>query len=247
MDRENALRVSSTGMGSREMVWAPDGKHLVYSSYLKEGGALLWARSDGAGEPQELYRGKAPLAYSLSQDGRALAFRDQEGILTLPLDLTDGDHPKPDKAEVFLKGDMLFAPAISPDGRWMAYIYQESGTSELYVQSFNGPTGRWPVSSGGAKYPVWSRNGRQLFYSTQDNYVMVVDCAPGRDSFASSKPRRWRDAPIHNASGYINFDLAPDGKRIVASPFVEREDVKGNLHLTFLVNFFDEVRRRMPR
>jgi eukaryotic-like serine/threonine-protein kinase len=135
--------------------------------------------------------------------------------------------------------------ASSPDAGMGHLLFLRGGT--LLAQPFGGATGKWPVSKGGARFPAWSRDGRQLFYATLDNFVMVVDCAPGRESFSASKPRRWSETPIGNTTGFQNFDVAPEGKRIVAAPSTERDEMKGSLHLTFLVNFFDEMLRRVPR
>ena len=75
---------------------------------------------------------------------------------------------------------------------------------------------------------------------------MVVDYSVNGETFSVGKPRRWSDTPINLAGGTPNFDVAPDGKRIIAIPMGEQETGKGNLHATFLINFFDEVKRRMP-
>src|SRR5258706_2718859 len=88
-------------------------------------------------------------------------------IWTLPLDLTDPDHPKPGKPELFLGTPAVeVSPVFSPDGRWLAYMSLESGGPEVYVRPFPGPGGKWQVSTGGGVMPVWSRNGRELFYRT---------------------------------------------------------------------------------
>jgi Tol biopolymer transport system component len=175
-----------------------------------------------------------------------LGFSDDQGLWFVSLDLSDPDRPKPGTPEKFLGVRGAQWPAFSPDGHWIAYMSPESGNAEVYVRPYGTGSGKWPISLGGGRYPVWSRGGRQLFYGTLDNYPMVVDYTASGDTFSASKPRRWSDTPIGNATGSYNFDVSPDGKRLVAVPISEYDELKGNLHLTFLLNFFDEVKRRMP-
>ncbi len=79
-----------------------------------------------------------------------------------------------------------------------------------------------------------------------DNYVMTAGYSVTGDTFVPSKPRRWSETPISNATGAANFDVAPDGKRIIGFPPPDQDRTKGNLHLTFVFNFLDEVKRRIP-
>ena len=81
---------------------------------------------------------------------------------------------------------------------------------------------------------------------TSQGRVMAVDCEARGDTFVPRKPRMWSETPIYmNNNNWSNFDVAPDGKRVVAFPAPEEES-KGSVHLTFLMNFFDEVKRRLP-
>ena len=93
---------------------------------------------------------------------------------------------------------------------------------------------------------MWSKNGRELFYKTDDNRIMVVDYTVNGDSFAPGKPRLWSEKQIFYA-GTPNLDLAPDGKRfaVLALPEAAPSE-KGSVHVTMLLNFFDELRRRVP-
>ncbi len=94
---------------------------------------------------------------------------------------------------------------------------------------------------------MWSRDGRELFYANLDNRIMVAEVTAKGDSFSNSKRRLWSDRQILDAGGRRYFDLAPDGKRfaVLARPETN-EEKPGNVHITFLLNFFDDLRRRMP-
>ena len=136
---------------------------------------------------------------------------------------------------------------FSPDGRWIAYRSNESGTNEIYVRPFpGGRGGKWQISTGGGLYGIWSNNGRELFYETADNRIMVVDYTVNGDSFVSGKPRLWSEKQIFYP-GNSNLTLAPDGKRFAVFPMPEAAGPeKGSVHVTFLLNFLDELRRREP-
>ena len=242
-------------------VWTPDGKYIVFRSQASGRFSLWWIRADGAGEAQPLLEGKnSVVPYSFSPDGQRLAFSQRSvdtptpfDLWTLPLDVSDPEHPKPGKPELFLHTPFDgFEPAISPVGRWIAYTSKESGRYEVYVRPFRGGapsgSGKWQISTDGGSHPIWSRNGRELFYQSLDNRIMVATYTAKADSFAADKSRLWSDTQIREPIALQwNLDLAPDGKRFAVFP---RPDAtggqKGSVHVTVLLNFFDELRRRVP-
>jgi hypothetical protein len=96
---------------------------------------------------------------------------------------------------------------------------------------------------------VWSRNGRELFFRTDDNRIMVADYTVKGDSFAAGKARLWSEKKLADFGlvGVQNYDLAPDGKRIAAlMPAESAEAQPAQNHVVFLMNFTDEMRRRAP-
>ena len=248
--RDSMSRLTFTG-DANSAVWAPDGKHIAFGSVGKDH-SLYWTRSDGAGDPQRLLQGPNILApWSFSPDGRRLAYFERiprsGDVSTLPLDLTDPDRPKAGAPEPFhhTPADEL-CPSFSPDGRWIAYLSIESGRGEIYVRPFPAkPEGKWQVSSGGG-LAFWGKNGRELFYEGTDNRIMVVDYTIQGDSFVAAKPRLWSETQVFNP-GLLNMDLAPDGKRFAVLYSPEPADAgKGSVHVTMLLNYFDEVKRRIP-
>jgi serine/threonine-protein kinase len=107
------------------------------------------------------------------------------------------------------------------------------------------PAGKWQVSTGGGNLPLWSSKSREIFY-VAGNRIMVAGYEVSGDSFVVRKPREWSSVQVL-APGYVFLDLAPDGKRVAAllDP-AEPAEKKENVHVTFLLNFFDELRRRAP-
>ncbi len=138
-------------------------------------------------------------------------------------------------------------PVFSRDGRWIAYLSNETGRPEVYVRPFPGPGGKWEISTEGGSYAFWSRDGRELFFMTLDQHIMAVRFTVKGDSFVADKPRLWSEAQVQvTQAGNQPLDLAPDGKRFAVLPRFTAAEAKGNVHVTFLLNFFDEVRRRIP-
>ena len=114
----------------------------------------------------------------------------------MPLE-SDGAGLRAGKPEVFLQtpADERH-PSFSPDGRWMAYASDESGTFQVYVRAFPDKGGKWQISNSGGMYPMWSRNGHELFFETLDNHIMVAAYTVKGDSFVADKPRVWSEKQI---------------------------------------------------
>ena len=258
LERDTPTQLTFTSPGNFEMTWTPDGKHIVFGSNAAGTAALWWIRSDGSGEPQKLLErkntGVGLRPQSFTPDGLRLAFDDNVisgvgvEIWTLPLDLSDPEHPKPGKPEPFLTTAVRQVDAaFSPDGKWMAYSSNESGIDDIFVRPFPGPGGKWRVSTGSGKFPTWSRTGRELFYfSLSDGRIMVANYTVQGDSFTATKPRVWSDRQVLQPHFIRVLDLHPEAKRFAVFPRPEIEEAKGNFHVTFLLNFSDELRRRSP-
>jgi serine/threonine protein kinase/WD40 repeat protein len=261
MQRDTMSRLTFNARGNRNPVWTPDGMHLVYASDADK--AIWWIRADGAGEPHRLLENKnAVIPSSFSPDGRYLSYVDMTtdtgaDIWILPLDASDPEHPKPGKPEIFLKtpsNEGLGGAAFSPDGRWIAYDSDESGRAEVYVRRFRSAVGgKWQLSTSSGSSAFWSRDGRALYYLTQDdrNITMVAEYTAKGDQFTPGTPRVWSDTPIRPmirslTPGLQSLDLAPDGRRFAVLLRDVATDQKGSVHVTFLLNLFDELRRR-PR
>jgi serine/threonine-protein kinase len=191
--------------------------------------------------------------YSFSPDGRRLAYAELNpemglDIWMLPLETDAPDHAKPGKPEPFLRTSSNETdPAFSPDGRWLAYSSDESGTLEIYVRPFPGPGRKWRISTAGGRMPIWSRAGRELAYQALDNRIMMAPYAVNGDSFPPGKPYLWSDKQLESFTEGPTMDLALDGKRfaVLMAPQGSGEP-RAPMQVIFLLNFFDELRRRVP-
>jgi serine/threonine-protein kinase len=247
---ESTTRLTFDGRSSLP-IWTPDGKHIAHRS-SSGGFSLWWRRGDGGGEAQRLLQRQYNVVpESFSPDGRRLLYQEVNAetgfdLWTL-LDVSDPDHPKPGKPELFLRTPADERAAMfSPDGRWIAYRSNESGTDEVYVRPVSGGGGKWQISTGGGGPAFWAKNGHELFYQGSDRRIRVVDYKADGASFMPGKPRVWCDRQIFDP-GVSHLDLAPDGKcfAILVPPDNPGKE-KGSVHVTFLLNFFDELRRRIP-
>ena len=135
---------------------------------------------------------------------------------------------------------------FSPDGRWIAYHSTESGRFEVFVRPFPGPGGKWQISTAGGSFATWSQKRHELFYVAPDNRIMVASYTVDGDSFKADKPRLWSEqAILQNQAGFRSFDLHPDGDRIAAAVPAGQPEEKLD-RVTFIFNFFDELRRIAP-
>jgi serine/threonine-protein kinase len=247
--RDSMLRLTFGGGAYQFPVWTPDGRYIVFTDGVG-GTGMYWTRSDGASRPQSLTQNKnGQFPWSFSPDGKRLAFAEfpkgSGDIWTVPIESGESGL-KAGSPEVFVQTPAyeLF-PAFSPDGRWIAYRSLESGTTEIYVRAFPDNGGKWLISTGGGAVPVWSPNGRELFYRTEDQRIMVVPYTQSNGVFVPDKPRQW--SQIRLAEGnQRNLDITPDGKRFVAlMPVATPEAQMLRNHVVFLQNFEDELRRRL--
>jgi serine/threonine-protein kinase len=134
-----------------------------------------------------------------------------------------------------------FAPLFSPDGRWLAYVSDESGRYEVYVESVPRGRGRWLVSSGGGIEPLWSADGRELFYRNGDALLAVpVQSTP---TFSVGAPRVLFERRLKNGIyGTLSYDITEDGREFL---MIERqvELVPNRLHV--VLNWDEELRRKI--
>jgi eukaryotic-like serine/threonine-protein kinase len=254
-ERDTLTRLTFGGEDNFRPVWTPDGRRITYSSFEKSGEfSLNWKPADGAGDAVRLTESKnEENAQSWRPDGKVLAFYQLNpgsswDILTLPVEGNEKSGWKPGKPQPFLSSPFSeMTPAFSPDGRWLAYQSDESGSNEVYVRPFPGPGGKWQISTGGGLLPKWSRNGKELFYRTEDNRIMVATYTSSAESFRPDKPQLWSPGQFSSFHGYTyTFDPHPDGKRFAVLKAPATGQAAKVDKISFIFNFFDELRRKVP-
>ena len=254
-ERDTTSPITFNAETNTDPVWTSDGAHFVFRSLTANSWHLWWIRADGAGGPQPLLAKAGDVrdlnANAMSPDNRRLIYSRTDPVTggdlwILPLDPSDPDRPKIGQPELFLKTPANETrPAFSPDGRWVAYNSDESGPPEIYVRasaSSSGAGGKWQISSGGAGTAVWSRTAPELYF-TRAGQIMVSEYSVRGSSFEASKPRVWSKQRLL-PTAFTNFDLAPDGKQFAIVPDSSASPEK--IRVTMLLNFFDELRRKLP-
>jgi serine/threonine protein kinase/Tol biopolymer transport system component len=207
-------RLSSDGMFGFP-VWSADGTHIFYGS--RPVGTIFQkaANNTGAEEVVEV-ASKQPM--DASRDGRFL-FTVTPGINRIWVLPLFGDR----KPYPYVQTDYQEnQPRLSPDGRWLAYRSNESKRNEIFVVSFPQPGGKWQISTSGGQAPVWSRDGRELFYYSADNKIMAVEIKPGAQ-FQFGAPKALFEKRISTLN--TSFGVSRDG-RFLLPALVEQEASK---------------------
>jgi dipeptidyl aminopeptidase/acylaminoacyl peptidase len=256
--RGTLTRLTTDPAGDVHPVWTPDGERVAFSSLRSNIPSLYSTRADGSGVEEPLlprsghygYLRKleedasAQLAFSMSPDGHTLVFvedtRDATGMDLWLLPLGADGEAKPLLRTEFDETQ----PTLSPDGRWVAYVSNESGIWEVYVRPFPGAVGKWQVSTQGGTEPAWSANGRELFY--RDGHKMMAVPVSTTPSFEPGTPRALFEAGFEHSPAMMfsrNYDVTPDGQRFVMIESLE-QDVP-IAHVNVVLNWFEELKAKM--
>lgn len=248
LERGSKTRLTNGVALSSWPVWSHDGRYVIFQS----AGGMFWTRADGAGGPRPLTESKTlQFPTSFSPDGALLVFSEltsggESTIRTLPVESRSGELHAGEPASFVETSNANAYATFSPDGRWMAYTDTESGRYEVYVRAFPDNGSKVQISNAGGMMPLWSRSARELFYRTEDQRIMVANYAVKEETFVAEKPRVWLGERLANTGLAANFDLAPDGMRfVVLMPEESPEPRERQGHVKIVVNFFDEIRRRV--
>ena len=237
LDRGTRLRLTTAGLNRRPR-WSPDGAKIAFQSGpTNQQMDVFWRAADGTGNSEPLVtRPGTQFPDAWSPDGRALIFNEGTGpnrdLWVLPL----GQEPKPWLATPFNER----TGAISPDGRWLSYVSDESGRDEVYVRPYPGSGAAIAVSANGGTQSVWSRDGRELFYREGDTLMAVpIQGQP----FKLGAPARL--FPLERSiygedSNSPDYDIFPDGTRFVA---VRHEGQTAADEIRVVLDWTDELAR----
>jgi serine/threonine protein kinase/Tol biopolymer transport system component len=245
---------------SEEMVpvWTPDSKRIVYYSNHENlaAGGVYWKASDGTGEVEKLCSApdRTIFPWSLSNDGKSLLM--QELISNVHADIgllsMEGDHAR----KLLLHSDYSQAqPQISPDGKWIAYSSTESTgvplKGDVYVRPFpEVDKGKWQISTKGANSPIWSPDGRELFYLGEDGFAMAVSVET-KPAISFGTPKvlfKNKYLGLTGSSG-TPWDIHPDGKRFLMIKLPEAAPSQATAprpKINIILNWFEELKQRVP-
>jgi Tol biopolymer transport system component/tRNA A-37 threonylcarbamoyl transferase component Bud32 len=239
LERGTLTRITFDG-DNHDPLWTPDGARVTFRSERTTAPSPYWKNADGTGSAEQLVAADNTMSpSSWSSDGRLLSIVENDP-------LTGNDilifEPKTGKTRPFLATDFdEDHPVFSPDGRWIAYDSNESGRTEVFVRPFPGPGAKLQISARGGIGPIWSHDGREIFFASGSTMMAVevkteptFHASPARELFEGNylweRPR--------------NYDVSPDGSRFVL--LAPKGDLSNDDELRIVVNWFAELRRLVP-
>ncbi len=223
-------------------VWSPDGNRVLYTSTAGGGQNMYSKMSSGAGSEETVLKSitvKRPTDWS--RDGRFILYeeddpKNQVDLWVLPL---FGDK----KPMLFLRTPFAEQQArFSADGKWIAYVSNETGAPEVYVQSFPASGGRWQVSTNGGFTPRWRRDGKEFFYLAPDRKIMSVEVRASGTTFEYGSPKALFEASVDavTTAATNRYDVSADGQRFLVNAAIENA---GPAPITVVVNWLASVKR----
>jgi eukaryotic-like serine/threonine-protein kinase len=242
-------------------IWTRDGQHIVFSTGRRLDD-IYQKRADGTGRAEPLYDGEYErMASSWSSDGK-LAIVETHPETNDDIALLDvgGDQRRLTHILAASSRDLYRFPEFSPDGRWLAYVSNVSGRTEVYVQPYPGPGPAVPVSASGGAAPAWRADGRELFYVRPslsgaegdggrtmvavdvrgDGGANVFTTGPSRPLFTETPDRRFAmTIPTRN------YDVAPDGTKFLMVQQLEPPP-EPPANVVLVHNWFEELKRLVP-
>jgi len=224
IERGTSTRLTFDPEDDSTPIWSPDGKRVYFTSFRQGRGDIFWKSSSGTGADEPLVADPEwSILSSLSANGSTGAVMTNNAVKKTGWDisiLTLSDA----KVRVFLQTPFheLF-PGLSADGRWIVYNTNESGRSEVYVQSLEDEGGKWQISTDGGNRPRWSRGDREIVFQSPDDKLMVVDVrmAP---AFTASIPRLLVDPRVRQLNG-AQYAISSDGNRILVNRAIQQSAV----------------------
>jgi len=246
LERGNFRRLTYEGTHNTTQSWAPDGQWISFQS-RRDGPRNVYRKlADGSGSAERLTTKTStttqiPAAWS--PDGSVIALNEIRpgsgtDIMILPM---DGDRDP----QVFISSPANeCCPKFSPDGEWLAYVSDETGANQVYVSPYAEPNVKWLVSEeeDGGIQPVWSPDGRELFYRSGDR--MMVTSVQTEATFSAGRPRvlfegSYETGPFN--PGFQYYDISPDGQRFL---MIKAGEVGTPINV--VLNWFEELKRLVP-
>lgn len=241
--RRQMRQLTKTGV-TWESEWRPDGNRIaILSGTLAGRWSLFWAHTDFRGPPELLLRTAHAVPSDWLPDGRTLLFTDVGGSASgggIKKLLLDGDR-QPELILDSMAGERH--PRVSPDGNWIAYTAQESGIREVFVQSFPdlGPKHQISVSGGGE--PVWSPDGRELFFRERDQ-MLVVDVHTDPFRVGPARVLFTGDYDVAPLTGHQHYDISRDAKKFL---MIQHGEPVGPSTVVVVLNWSEELKSFVRR
>jgi serine/threonine-protein kinase len=230
-------RLTSGGAANERPEWTPDGKRVLFRTDRANLSSIWWQPVDGSGAATPLLLSRTAPAFEavVTPDGKGVVYQVDTSASDLEYRMLSGDTAP--KRIAATRADEA-SPRVSPDGRWITYTTDESGTQEVVVRPFPGPGPKVQVSTNGGAEPVWSRDGKRLFYRTGRRVVAATLTTAPQLSVAS-RSELFDDVFLPATSPHANYDVSPDGSRLLFLAGVDDQ------RLIVIYNWAAELRNRL--
>ena len=245
LDAGPLTRLTFDGALNYRPAWRPDGRSLDFTSDPDGLSHLYNVRADGSGKPVRILAGDSmQIDESVwSADGRWLLYRSgvSDGQRDIWARRLEGDT-----ARVTVSAGSFdeYMPALSPDGRWIAYVSVESGHEEVYVRPFPATDqARWQLSTLGGSQPLWSHNGRELFYVTPGDSLVAVEIAPGAEFRPGARRALFSTRTLVIQPLHQSYAVTPDDRGFIM--FQAAGVAESRASLTVVLNWVEELRAKM--
>ena len=239
-----------TASVSYRAAWMPDGRTLSFSSDAKGGGTYLYRiRADGSDKPERLFPEDTAQVDEAdwSRDGQWLAYRigTVPGVRDVYARRIQGDAPP---ITVAAGPADEYMPAISPDGRWIAYVSLESGKEEVYVRPFpQVDRARWQVSPSGGTSPVWAHSGRELFYVAQGDTMVAARVQGAADFQVTGREMLFSVRPFAFTPWHQAFGVEPGDRSFIMLQRTAEPGSGDARRLVVVLNWLTDVRARLAK
>ncbi|UCF36575.1 MAG: PD40 domain-containing protein, partial [Acidobacteriota bacterium] len=246
-ERETSTRLTFDPADDRRPVWSPSGESVLFASNRHGGRSnLYWNRADGRGSVERLTDSpNDQWPWSWHPGGQFVAFSEltpetQWDLWILGLEVNDSSGWKAGEVTAFLRAPFIELGAqFSPDGAWIVYFSNESGTYEVFVLPFPGPGGKQQISSAGGVEPLWSPTGKELFYSPPAatmilggfslsearRQLSIVKYRVEGGSFLTDQSEKWEAGVVYRMPFVASVALHPDGHRLLVRKSLGEEDL----------------------
>ena len=235
---ERCLLTPLTTLKANSPVWSrPEGTRLFFSRKTVGGRDIWWIATGGRGQAEQLFEKEyVQFPYSYSGDQKLLAFMDRnEGgdfdLFTLQLD--GGAKSEPFYVTQFHE----LRPVVSPDGHWIAFTSNRSGSFNVYVKRYPAEGLPIPISTEGGNFPLWAPDGEEIFY--RDGERMMAVSVQTQPSLKSGKPRVFASGSYRG-----DYDITPDGLRFVT--IKRRKQGSEPTQIRVVLNWLEELKRLVP-
>jgi len=248
-ESDSFSRLTFEDQSASHPIWSPDGRWLMFQSVQPGGESGLVRQPFDGSRSQERLTSRNQFPSSWSRDGQYVVFSQSgepggQSIGILPM---EGD---PDPKLIVASAAAECCSVISPDGKWLAYVSNQSGPTNVYVSPFPEPDVKWLISKEeeGGGQPIWSPDGKELFYRS-GNRMMVVPIQVRDQALNAGSPRVLFEgsyASHADPPGIQYYDISPDGNRFLMMREGDLQAAQAQGQINVVLNWFEELKRLAP-